>query len=74
MKPKPMHLVGDFDGGMIRGYITDCVRVARERDCVLKMILKDSDTCQCQTHRFDALTRIARKVIEQSCGAPPGPG
>ncbi|MBD03413.1 MAG: hypothetical protein CME24_03590 [Gemmatimonadetes bacterium] len=73
-KPKPMHLVGDFDEGMIRGYITDCVRVARERDCVLEMILKDSHTCQFQTHRFDAWTRIAREVMEQSCGAPPGLG
>jgi len=65
-KPKPQHLVGDFDPEMIRSYIAHTVDAAR--GCVLEMILKDTHTCENHPERFDEWTRVAREVIEEKAG------
>lgn len=64
-KPKPSHLVGDFDPAAIREYIRHTIRVAQENGCVLEMILKDTHTVEHHTERFDAWTKIARELIEE---------
>ena len=65
-KPMPTHLVGRFDGGMIRDYIRHTIRVARENGCVLEMILKDTHTCEHHPERFDRWTKIAREEVSRA--------
>ena len=62
-KPKPMHLVGQFDEERIRRYLRHTVDVARANGCVLEMILKDTHTCEHQPQRFDRWLRIAREEV-----------
>ena len=69
-KPKPTHLVGNFDGGMIRDYIRHTIEVAQEQGCVLEMILKDTHTCEHTPVRFDRWTRIAREEVNRAGKGP----
>lgn len=62
-KPQPAHLVGQFDGDMIRNYILHTIRVAQEHGCVLEMILKDTHTCEHHPERFDRWAQIAREEV-----------
>jgi len=61
-KPKPMHLVGDFDEEMLREYIGHTLHAAK--DCVLEMVLKDTHTCENHPERFTRWADIARELIE----------
>lgn len=67
-KPQPSHLVGDFDGEVIRREIRETVEAARRNRCVLEMILKDTHTCQHRPERFTEWTRIAREEIDRAYG------
>jgi len=67
-KPKPTHLVGDFDSAMIRSYIRHTIDVAAENGCVLEMILKDTHTCEHHHERFDQWSRIAREEVDRVAG------
>jgi hypothetical protein len=64
-KPKPTHMVGEFDAGMVRDYIKHTIKVARENGCVLEMILKDTHTCEHHPERFDRWTKIARDEVNK---------
>ena len=64
-KPRPMDLVGPFDEAGIRTYIRQTLDIARENDCVLEMILKDTHTCEHHPERFDRWARIAREEVER---------
>lgn len=65
-KPRPHHLVGRFDEGMIRDYIRHTIEVAGEHGCVLEMILKDTHTCEHHPERFDMWSKIAREEVERA--------
>ena len=67
-KPKPMHLVGEFDPDEIRSYIRNTLEVTKSNGCVLEMYLKDTHTCEHHPERFDEWTRIAREEIEEVHG------
>jgi hypothetical protein len=67
-KPKPSMLVGRFDPDPVESYIRHTVEVAAEHGCVLEMILKDTHTCQGHPERFDAWTKIARRVVDEAGG------
>jgi hypothetical protein len=62
-KPQPSHLVGEFDGDMVREYIRHTLDVSR--DCVIEMILKDTHTCENRPERFNEWSRIASELVEQ---------
>ncbi len=62
-KPQPSHLVGEFDGDMVREYIRQTLDVSR--DCVIEMILKDTHTCENRPERFNEWSRIARELVEE---------
>ena len=64
-KPKPMHLVGDFDEQMIRSYIREMIDLAKANGCVLELILKDTHTCEHHPERFDRWSAIAREEVER---------
>ena len=61
-KPKPQHLVGEFDTEMLREYIGHTIDAAK--GCVLEMILKDTHTCENHPERFDQWSQIARELVE----------
>jgi len=67
-KPHPAHLVGRFDGEMIRSYIRRTIEAAQERGCVLEMVLKDTHTCEHHLERFDRWTQIAREEVDRVSG------
>lgn len=59
-KPNPAHLAGvRFDPDWVRQDVRETVCIAREHDCVLEIILKDTHTCNHDPRRFDEWTRIA---------------
>ncbi len=62
-KPKPQHLVGEFNDEMIRGYIKHTLEVTK--GCVIEMILKDTHTCEHHPERFTRWTEIARELVEE---------
>jgi hypothetical protein len=62
-KPQPAHMVGNFNKDAIRKYIEHTVQVAKDNNCVLEIVLKDTHTCENHPERFDEWTRIAREVI-----------
>lgn len=62
-KPKPQHLVGDFNEEMIREYIRRALDATR--GCVVEMVLKDTHTCDNHPERFTRWARIARELAEQ---------
>jgi hypothetical protein len=64
-KPKPMHLVGDFDEEAIRSYLRATLEVATRHDCAIEMILKDTHTCENRPERFDRWSQIAREEVER---------
>jgi len=64
-KPKPSHLVGEFDQQAIRAYIRHTIDICRQSGCFLEMILKDTHTCEHHPERFDFWTQIAREEIEK---------
>lgn len=68
-KPKPMDLVGGFDEDAIRGYLRHTLEVARQNDCVLEMVLKDTHTCEHHPERFDRWSQIAREEIDRVTSA-----
>ncbi|MDY7080148.1 MAG: hypothetical protein SXV54_24975 [Chloroflexota bacterium] len=63
-KPHPVHLVGNFDAELIRGYIRHTVEVAQEHGCVLEIVLKDTHTCEHHPERFDRWAQIVREEVE----------
>lgn len=63
-KPNPTHLVGKFNERFIRKYIRCTIEVARDNDCMLEMILKDTYTCEYHSERFDRWIQIAREEID----------
>jgi len=63
-KPHPAHLVGPFDGGMIRNHIGHAIEMALRHGCVLEIILKDTHTCEHHPERFDRWARIAREEVD----------
>jgi len=67
-KPHPAHLVGQFDGEMVRSYIRHALEVAQRHDCVLEMVLKDTHTCEHHPERFDYWTQIAREEVSKISG------
>ena len=67
-KPKPQHLVGDFNESALRDYIGHTIDVCIENGCRLEMILKDTHTCEGRAERFDRWTQIARELIEEKAG------
>jgi len=62
-KPKPQHLVGEFNPEMIRDYIGHTIDAAK--GCALEMILKDTHTCENHPERFDRWSQIARELVEE---------
>jgi hypothetical protein len=64
-KPRPAHLVGQFDEGAIRKYIRHTIEMAQKHGCVLEMILKDTHTCEHHPERFDRWTQIAREEVSR---------
>jgi hypothetical protein len=62
-KPRPSHLVGEFDEQAIRGYIRHTIEVAQANGCILEMVLKDTHTCEHHPERFDRWTQIARQEV-----------
>ena len=64
-KPHPANLVGRFDEGSIRRYIRRTIKTAEKHDCVLEMILKDTNTCEHHPERFDRWTQIAREEVNR---------
>lgn len=58
-KPKPMHLVGDFDEDRIRAYIRKTVELAAVSNAVLEIVLKDTHTCEHHPERFDRWSQTA---------------
>jgi len=62
-KPKPQHLVGDFNEEMIRDYIRRALDATR--GCIVEMVLKDTHTCDNHPERFTRWARIARELAEQ---------
>ena len=62
-KPKPQHLVGDFNEEMIRDYIRRALDATR--GCVVEMVLKDTHTCENHPERFTRWVEIARELAEQ---------
>jgi hypothetical protein len=67
-KPNPAQLVGGFNTDTIRAYIRNTVTAARDNQCVLEIILKDTHTCEGHPERFDIWTRICREEISKSAG------
>ena len=63
-KPRPAHLVGEFDPKRVRDYIAHTLRAAEANGCVLEMILKDTHTCE-HPERFTEWTRIAKQLIQE---------
>ncbi|NLX43137.1 MAG: hypothetical protein GXY79_06630 [Chloroflexi bacterium] len=61
-KPQPAHLVGQWDEGMLRGYLHSARQAAQ--GTALEIILKDTHTCEGHPERFDAWTRIASDVVD----------
>ncbi len=68
-KPKPMHLVGDFDEELIRSYLRETIDLGLANNCTLEMILKDTHTCEHHPERFARWSRIAREEVERAVGA-----
>jgi len=68
-KPKPQHLVGDFNEAALREYIGHTIDVCLANGCRLEMILKDTHTCEHHPERFDRWTQIARDLIEDKAPA-----
>lgn len=64
-KPKPMHLVGDFDEKQIGDYLREAIDVARANECAFEMILKDTNTCEHRPERFDRWSEIARREVDR---------
>jgi hypothetical protein len=67
-KPNPAHLVGGFDENAIRQYIRHTLEVAKANECVLEVILKDTQTVDFELDRFDRWTRICRELINEYHG------
>jgi len=65
-KPNPAYLVGNFNENFIRENIKHTVEVAKQNNCVLEIILKDTHTCENHPERFDRWSEIAREVINES--------
>jgi hypothetical protein len=63
-KPQPAYLCGDFDEAFIRAYVRNALD--KTRGTIFEMVLKDTHTCQQHPERFDAWTRIARELIEET--------
>lgn len=63
-KPKPTHLIGQFNEAMIRRYIRHTINAAQANGCVLEIILKDTHTCEHRPERFDRWLEIAREEIK----------
>ncbi|MCE5259660.1 MAG: hypothetical protein LLG44_11500 [Chloroflexi bacterium] len=62
-KPHPAHLVGSFDAGMVKEYISQTIAAARANGCTLEIILKDTHTCEQHPERFSAWTSIASELV-----------
>jgi hypothetical protein len=59
-KPNPAPLAGvQFDGDWVRRDIRETIDIAREHNCALEIILKDTHTCNHEPWRFDEWTKIA---------------
>jgi hypothetical protein len=67
-KPKPSHLVGNFDPAAIRSYVRHTLEVTQANGCVLEMILKDTHTVEHHPERMDEWTRIARETTNEMVG------
>jgi hypothetical protein len=66
-KPNPAPLAGiQFDEDWVRQDIRETCDIAREHDCVLEIILKDTHTCNHQPVRFDRWTQIAMEEAQRS--------
>ncbi|MCX7048448.1 MAG: hypothetical protein NTX50_23550 [Candidatus Sumerlaeota bacterium] len=63
-KPQPAHLVGAFNEDHIRRYLQRAVDVARDHDCALEIILKDTHTCENHPERFDRWSQLAREIVD----------
>ncbi len=68
-KPHPAHLVGEFDGEMVRGYIRDCLDATLAAGCPIEMILKDTHSCENHPERFDLWAKIAKEEALRAAGA-----
>lgn len=64
-KPRPSDLCGAFAPERIRAYIRHTLETAREHNCILEIILKDTHTCENHPERFDEWTRIAQRLIRE---------
>jgi hypothetical protein len=64
-KPRPTHLVGGFDQGLVRKYTRHTVAAAQKHGCVLEMILKDTHTCEHHPERFDRWSQITRQEADR---------
>jgi hypothetical protein len=59
-KPNPATLAAiRFDADAVRADIRETIAIAREHDCTLEIILKDTHTCNYRPERFDEWSRIA---------------
>jgi len=67
-KPRPSHLVGDFDEEMIRDCVRRTIEVTQRHGCVLEIILKDTHTCENHPERFDRWMQIARGQVSRALG------
>ena len=64
-KPRPTDLVGSFNPGRLRAYLSDNLAICRNAGCNFEVILKDTHTCEGHPERFDAWSRIAREEINR---------
>lgn len=64
-KPQPAHLVGRFDEKLVEAYIRNALEATKANGCVVEAILKDTHTCEGRPERFDAWSRICRRVCEE---------
>lgn len=64
-KPRPSDLCGEFAPERISAYIRHTLESAREHNCILEIILKDTHTCEHHPERFDQWTQIAKNLIQE---------
>jgi len=67
-KPQPAHLVGQFNETTIRDYIANTVRICKQHDCQLEIILKDTHSCEQKPERFDRWSELCQEAIDSVWG------
>ena len=64
-KPHPAELVGHWDEHAVEAYLRHACEAVKANGCVFEMILKDTHTCESHPERFDAWTRVARRIVRE---------